>query len=280
MMISERIFNMQWLATFSSEALPEEAEKEFFLNMFDEPLEDVVETTDIETDDVVEPDEPAEKEPVVELADDEQPVDSVVPVVAAIPEPVKPVVEPVVPVQEDKPFDIEGYKGELQKLYALSEDDADAVLTDPGTVLPKLMANAHLTMMQQIGHMVQMQLQTLPELINRTVQTKSVEDVRVGAFSKAYPDLVGAESLPFVTTAIKAIRTANPNIDFESLLTRIGPVVSQLMGKEIKVASAQPVVKAAVAKPTPFVARRSTSVPAPAKELTAEEMFYSNLLGD
>ena len=279
---------LQFLATLAGEE--QEESDDLFASLFDEQDEEEDDVDIEETDEVTpEPTDDGDQADVEEVKDEpqqkpvvEQPKGQDTPEPKDAPKP--KVEEPVVkqetkPKEEEKPFDVEAYKGELQKLYALSKDDADALLTDPETVLPKLMANAHLQMLNHIGQFVQAQMQQLPTVVKQTVESSTVEKQRLSAFAEAHPDLVTDEAAPFVVQAITALKQAKPDITFDEIVKRVKPVAYTLMGKEMPTQQLAP-VQQPVTKPKPFVPGRPTSV-APSKVPQSKEAeFFQSLLED
>lgn len=247
--------------------------EDFFAQLADEPADHSSDTSEEEEEEeepeAVAGDEAKVDEPEVEDKPVKEEPSKDVPEATAVEEQpkVEPVVEEVVvpevsPEEQQKQY--EQVMGELQKAYAISDEDADAILTDPKTAIPKLMANAHVKMMQTFHNMVQ---HMVPTLID-THQTQSTSrQTLVQKFSAAWPDLVGKEHEQVVVAAIQTVRQLNPNIDTDTLIKKVGPVAYSIMGKQ---APAEQPPKAPVAKPKPKphvpVRSRETS---PAKSVTS-----------
>jgi hypothetical protein len=229
-------------------------------------------------------DAPVENNDEVETPVIEQQPDPVVP--AVVDEPAK-IVEEVKPVEVVKPVEtpeaveqrtkqqVETYRSELQKAYAISDEDADAILTDPKTVLPRLMANMHLTMLQQVGQFVQ---SAMPDLVQNQVRTVSQVDSRMQTFAEKYPDLVTKENQSYATEALQVVKRLYPKASFEEMLDKVGPVAYSLMGKAAPVAAAPAAAPVSQAKPKPFLSQaKPSTAPKPAQNLDSTQEFLAGL---
>lgn len=74
--------------------------------------------------------------------------------------------------------------GELEKYYALDDDTAEALLSDPKTAMPKLLAKLHLAVMQNTYKTV---LDRLPPLMEATAQTVKMQSAAEDRFYKSWP---------------------------------------------------------------------------------------------
>lgn len=169
---------------------------------------------------------------------------------------------------------VDAYRGELQKQYAISDEDADAILTDPKVVLPKLMANMHLAMLQQVGQLMQ---QMTPSLVQQQVHTVNTTQERLKAFSAKYPDLVSPENQEITVQAVRLVKQLHPKATFEELMEKAGPVAYSLLGKAQAPAPASTKQTAAKVKPH-IPAKQTTSAPAkPATPSDPTEAFLASL---
>ena len=285
--------NFNPLVTFSSDD-----DDDYFARLFDEADDDVEEEeeeldVDLEKDPGedtgsedtgvnVEEEEDPEKEEDVQTPDGEQQEGQETDKSVEQEEETEEEEEEIPPTPEVDPEkqkqEIEKFSSELQKLYAISEEDADAILTDPAAVLPRLMANANMIMLKQVGQMMQQFQQNLPNVINQTMVQKSAETERVDALKKAYPELMTDEAVPYVVQAVNTIRQSNPKIKFDALIKKVGPVAHALMGTMPVVKQEQEPAKVPP-KPVPrHIQARESSVTPPAKKLSPDEEFYSNLI--
>lgn len=232
-------------------------------------VEEEVEEEPVEEDQEEElPEDTPEDEPDLEQPVDQDPVEK--PALTAKPEQA-PVEQKPVKTAEEEQAEVERFMGELQKQYALSDEDADAVLTDPKTVLPKLMANVHAMILQQVGAFIQ---QAMPTMVQSQVRNVSTTDQRLAEFQQMYPDLATPENQAVAMAAIKTVKQANPNIGYAEMLKKVGPVAYALLGKTMSVEK-----KAPAAKPKPHIpAKTSTSTALP-KEKSSDPTtaFFESL---
>lgn len=245
--------------------------------------EDEVEEADMETAD------PETSEAEGGTNDDEvKPV--VAPVVKDTPEvtAAAPVVEqqtdPVVtptPVEAPVKTDAERQKEyddtirELEKVYAISDEDADAILTDPKTVLPQMQARAHVLMVQTMHNMI---TALVPQLIQQVGNEQTTKKTLMDQFAAAWPDLVSKDVEPTVIQAVVSVRKQYPNASQEELIKKVGPVAYALLGKEAPVKQITPVPAAAPkAKARPFTPAKQQA--APPKTLPSDPMgaFFADI---
>ena len=175
------------------------------------------------------------------------------PVVAPVAEPVKvetPVVPPVVPPAEPaNPVDFAAeeirIRGELEKMYAVSEEEALAFQTEPELVLPKMAANLHMQITKDVLAGIQ---SIMPQLIQRVQHVSVVETQAKDMFYETNPDLAKPELTDAIFQCGKLFRQVNPNAPADVAAKRIGDMVRQAMGMNAPVAQTeQPVTGSPVA---------------------------------
>jgi len=133
---------------------------------------------------------------------------------------------------------------QLEQFYAMGEDDALALATEPEKVLPKLAARLHMQVMQN----VQAQMaQTMPNVM-KTVQEATVRENKAkDEFFKAWPELRGNEQQ--VMQAGLLYRQMNPLASPQEAIEGIGRIVMAATGKQ------------RVAGGTPPAARQTPAAP-------------------
>lgn len=116
---------------------------------------------------------------------------------------------------------------QLEQFYAMGEDDALALATEPEKVLPKLAARLHMQVMQN----VQAQMaQTMPNVM-KTVQEATVRENKAKEeFFKAWPELRGNEQQ--VMQAGLLFRQMNPLASPQEAIEGIGRIVMAATGKQ------------------------------------------------
>jgi len=181
---------------------------------------------------------PAEKESkATEKVEPEKPAE--VPAVPATPEvkteatpEVKPEATATVPTPEPaKDFDWGDWEAksiaELLPQYALSEDDAAALLTTPEEVLPKMAAAVHVAVIKNVlAHLPQI----LPNLIQQIQQTTGQETKAADEFYAVNPDLKDAQFTDAIKIAGQAFRQLNPTADRATAIAQVGNMVRMSRG--------------------------------------------------
>lgn len=116
---------------------------------------------------------------------------------------------------------------QLEQYYAMGEEDALALATEPEKVLPKLAARLHMQVMQN----VQAQMaQTMPNVL-KTVQEATVRESKAKEeFFSAWPELRGSEAQ--VLQAGMLYRQMNPTASPQEAIEGIGRIVMAATGKQ------------------------------------------------
>lgn len=218
--------------------------------------------------------EPETIEGDTEVLDDgegaEAPV--VAPVVEAAPASA-PVVAPAeeVPVEVTKapapPFDMKKWEedsvAQLQELYKLSEEDTRSLLTEPETVLPRLLAEAHMQMTKSVLESVQ---GIIPNVMETTQVASKAETEARNAFFSVNKDLAKPEYEEAILAAGSVFRKLNPLVPRDEAVRRIGEMARVSLGLPLLSAQMEQVVETPPA-PKPFTpARGNTGGAAPASK--------------
>lgn len=197
---------------------------------------------------------PAAPEPEVSPEPEAAPVEP--PPAAPEPQPVapEPTPEPVAPAPEPQPqpttqpLDYKEWRtqqlGALEKRYALDEDAARALLTEPETVLPKLAAAVHMEVTENVLRQVQ---QLVPGMIQQVTRSTEVESQAETAFYEVNQDLKGVDRAKILQIGAM-FRQVNPNANAEQAIKTIGNMVRTALGLP---AASIPGQGAAVAAATP-----------------------------
>lgn len=204
----------------------------------EQPLEETVDSgTDWEalTDEGEESDEQME-EAAVEEAAPEAPV-------PAAPEPAPvavPPVQPVIPVAEqpatpsvappptvDHAAEQQRIQGELEKAYAFTEEEALAFQTEPELILPKLAANLHMRIAQDVLAGVQ---SVLPSLLQHVTTTSTAETAARELFYRTNQDLNNPAYEDAIIQCGKLFRSVNRDASPEQAAVLIGNMARQALG--------------------------------------------------
>lgn len=119
--------------------------------------------------------------------------------------------------------------GELQKLYALSPEEAaklDEFDQKPSEYLPRLLARAH---QNSYAHAYQAIMQAMPDMVQRITTARLEQERAENAFFTRWPDLKGQDEV--VLRAIKTYRQMNPKAPVETAIEQAGVLAMISLGK-------------------------------------------------
>lgn len=198
-----------------------------------------------------------EKEPEAP-APEVPPGPEAVPPVAApvLPTPAQPA--PVVaPREEATPEEYQTWRTakatELQASYAISDDDAAALLTEPEVVLPKLMANAHMMVLESSMRAMQAMM---PVMMQEYAQTTERNTKAQGLFTSINPDLADPSFEPAIMQLGQVYRKVNPTAGPEEASRAIGALVRSALNITAAPAAAASPAQPAPLRPAPFTPAR------------------------
>jgi len=222
--------------------------------------------------------DPADKKPEESLPTEQPTVtdkpveDKPAPVETPAEESAKPLTE------EEQLAQLNQVRGALEQQYALTDEDAEAVLTDPKGTLPRLMANVHLQMMAQFAQMMQVAVPQIVEATTKQSQTKqSIND----QFAKRRPELASDTSArDTVITAIRTVKSANPTAPLDQVIEKVGPVAYALLGKQMPVPAPanQPPKQTAKPKARPHTPAKAVTSPPKTQSTDSLVAFIDTLL--
>lgn len=222
---------------------------------------------------VAAPDEaiaPAPQEPVAPSSPVAAPVTGTVPSHDAQPTPAPPP-EPVQPTAAAPAFDLAQWEKEqltgLEKIYALNEQDAQDLQTQPELILPRLAANMHMVITKSLLTAMQ---GVMPGQIAQFNQQISADTQARDAFYGANPDLKDHEDA--VLRVAQVFRAANPTAPRDTAIKIIGEMTRSSLGL-VKVAPTEAAPQAPVSNVKPFSPARGGgggTVPAKPKNMWAE----------
>lgn len=134
---------------------------------------------------------------------------------------------------------------ELEQMYALDAASADAMLTEPELVLPKLAARVHMEVMESSMRAMQAMM---PVMMQQVQQHTEVEGKAKNLFSSINPDLVQAQYMPAIMQLGKVYREVNPSAGPEEAARAIGALVRSALNITAAPAGTPPIA-AQVAPP-------------------------------
>lgn len=135
------------------------------------------------------------------------------------------------PVDQAATFDVVAWEKEqltkLEDSYKLSEEDAQAFLTEPETTLPKLAAAMHLRLTKSILGAVQ---GMIPQIMAMQQSAAATETEAKTAFFSVNEDLNKPEYTAAIMEVGKMFRSVNPNAPKEEAIKKIGELARVALG--------------------------------------------------
>lgn len=164
--------------------------------------------------------------------------------------------EPELLTDEDLAERRRAYRADLEKVFAISDEDATLLVTEPESVLPRMAANMYEKVMSDVVSMMQTQIPAVMQQFQK--QTESQQKTK-DMFYKINPGLSEVDESQ-VTELIPQyaglIRQTNPNLTQEELIRKVGMVIGAALGVDAgKVREAPP--------PKPKPAAQVAPAPAP-----------------
>lgn len=178
--------------------------------------------------------------------------------------PVPPVTPPAAPIVPESapavvPADYQAWRetrlGELAGTYAISNEDAASLLTEPEVVLPRLMANAHMMVLESAMRAMQAMV---PVMLQQTTQAETANNSARSLFGSINPDLMDARYEPAILQFGEVFRKVNPTAGPEEASRAIGALVRSALNITAPGAQAAPSGQAAPRAPTPFSPARGS----------------------
>lgn len=150
-------------------------------------------------------------------------------------------------------FDYQKWRTEqltaLQAQYKLSDEDAAAMITEPEVVLPKIVADLHLKVMENVLTSVQ---RMVPQMLKQVTSETERETTAKKQFMSINPDLDNPQYEKAIMHFGQTFRSLNPNASPEEAAKAIGALVRAAYGMQAP-GVAQPQVQAPAAAPAPYV---------------------------
>lgn len=156
------------------------------------------------------------------------------------------------------------YHAHLQSQYAINEDDAAALVTQPEAVLPRLAANIHLSLMREFQQQIAQAMQNVPNLVQAQNARFEAEQRAKQEFYGEWPGLEQHHDLVIRNASL--IRQANPNATRQQIIEMTGVMTAMGLGlnpAEIRRQQVQAAQAAAPRAPAPRPMRPAAPGPAP-----------------
>lgn len=155
------------------------------------------------------------------------PKEPVVPPVTPVAETPTPVVPPVVPLPTETPEQqAEASKkvrmeqhSKLKDYYKLSDEDAASMVAAPQEVVPDMLANLHMTVLENTMQTI---VGMLPQMVSQVVDVARRNEEANKAFFTTWPKLAKQELYAPLERMIGAYRQANPEMPQDQLIKEVG----------------------------------------------------------
>ena len=117
----------------------------------------------------------------------------------------------------------------IAEQYALSPEDAVAMVTAPETVLPKLAANMHMQVMTEVIGFVQHALKSIPEMLNTHVEGQRQEQEAENMAFAAWPGLRAHKDV-FISNIVAARKAQGASATPDAVLQAAGMMTAYALG--------------------------------------------------
>lgn len=165
---------------------------------------------------------------------------------------------------------LDNMRSELEKTYNLSDEDADVFATDPQAVIPKLMANMHMQITQQLLQIVS---QALPQQISATTARVQNSEKLSNDFGTMFPDLKGTDP-KVMQTAVGLVKQQMPaDATMEEKMQRTGQLIYAMTGKAAPAPQAKGTPPARRSKPHTPAKGSQSAPPTPQPKGKMEALF-------
>lgn len=127
----------------------------------------------------------------------------------------------------------------LSERFAISEEDAELLQTQPEAVLPRMAANIMFEAISSVHKQIQ---EFVPAIIEQHMRVQKAQAEAENAFYSRWPALKGLDGEKFARLSgiIKAYNTSNPQVPRERRIEEIGAIAHQVLGIPIQPVAAAP----------------------------------------
>lgn len=189
-------------------------------------------------------------------------------------EPAKPV-EPQAPqrseaeVQAERQAQRTEFLSRLQSEYdkALDASDREALVTDPGSVLPKVAAQLHANVTEAVIYGV---MTHLPRMIQDSFELRNRQQKDEDAYFSEWPELRTEQGMQVSARILRTYLQVNPNVSKETAIKEVGIAAMQALGLSRNAPPPPPPPPPPMA---PSIGGPGASIPAPAPKGVVESFF-------
>ena len=107
----------------------------------------------------------------------------------------------------------------LKDYYKMSEEDAVAIVTSPNEVVPSMLANLHMTVLENT---LQTLTSMIPQMVSQVINANKANEDANKAFFDTWPKLAKKELYAPLGRMIQAYRNANPEVPQDQLISEVG----------------------------------------------------------
>lgn len=182
--------------------------------------------------------------------------------------------------EQDQAARKEAFRTELEERFAISEEDANLLISEPEKVMPKLMSQIAVETLDMVQQMQTQMLQAMPQIIQGVNQQQTTEADARTQFMEMHPGLetMDAETLDAaVTSMAPVLKQQFPNATPQELMQKLGTAIATLHGVKTPAKKQQ---KKAPPKPHTPTAPAQSSTPPAQKQLSNLEQQIEELLND
>lgn len=112
--------------------------------------------------------------------------------------------------------------------YRLSSEDADALIADPAAAVPKMLARAHVNIVQNVLRTIGAQM---PHLVGGLLEARKKNAEYEDAFFAKWPQLDRVKDERVIRQLAAAYRTANPAAPSDELIQMVGAQAVVALGR-------------------------------------------------
>jgi hypothetical protein len=177
----------------------------------------------------------------------------------------------------------EKFRAELEKSFAISEEDANLLVTAPEQVLPRLASNISMQILEQVQIMQNQMIANLPQMIMQSQAQSTNEQKLYDEFMASTPELSQMDAKELneaVNELAPIVKKRFPTLTPQERMVKLGMLIKNTYG--LKDATppkkAEPAPKARTPKPHTPTAPAQSSVPAGNRKPTKLEAEIEELL--
>ena len=159
----------------------------------------------------------------------------------------------------------ENFRAELEKQFAISDDDANLLVTAPEKVLPRLASNIALQIMEQVQVMQNQFVQSLPNMMQQAQVQSTSEAAMQAKFMETTPELSQLNQKDLeaaIAEFAPIIKKRFPDLSVDERLAKLGTLIKTTYGLKAAAPKKEAVQKKQPPKPHTPIAPARSSVPA------------------